>query len=110
MKLVMLVYLEGDEKCVDRLLAELEITTWSRLAVEGHGRAGSAGWYGSGAPYRSEMILIFTEDESARRVLAGVHACSAVQDPKHPIRAFLLGVEDAAACGCQPPAPAELSD
>ena len=110
MKLVMLAYLEGDEKCVDRLLAELEITTWSRLAVEGHGRAGSAGWYGSGAPYRSEMILIFTESEAARRILAGVQACSAVQDPKHPIRAYLLGVEDAAACGCRPPAQAGPGD
>ena len=47
MKLVMLAYLEGDEKCVDRMLAELDITTFSRLVVEGHGphrlrRAGTA--------------------------------------------------------------------
>ena len=105
MKLVMLAYLEGDEKCVDRLLAELDVTSFSRLAVEGRGPAGSSGWYGAGAPYRSEMILVFTEDETATAILAGVQACSAVQDPKHPIRAFLLGVEDAAACGCDRLAP-----
>jgi hypothetical protein len=105
MKLVMLSYLEGDEKCVDRMLAQLDVVTFSRLQVEGHGPSGSAGWYGSGAPYRSEMILIFTEDETANAILAGVQACTAVEDPKHPIRAFLLGVEDAAACGCHLPAP-----
>jgi len=105
MKLVMLTYLEGDEKCVEDMLADLDVATFSRVAVEGHGPAGSGGWYGSGAPYRSEMILIFTEDETAGAILAGVQACSAVQDPKHPIRAFLLGVENAAACGCQPSAP-----
>ena len=105
MKLVMLAYLEGDEKCVDRLLADLDVTMFSRLGIEGHGPAGSGGWYGSGAPYRSGMILVFTEAEKAEAILAGVQACSAVQDPKHPIRAFQLGVEDAAACGCQHPAP-----
>jgi hypothetical protein len=46
------------------------------------------------------MILIFAEDATARAVLTGVQACTAVEDPKHPIRAFLLGVEDATACGC----------
>jgi hypothetical protein len=109
MKLVMLTYLEGDEKCVEGLLADLDVTTFSRLAVEGHGPAGSGGWYGAGAPYRSEMILIFTEDETATAILAGVQECTAVQDLKHPIRAFLLGVEDAASCGCQHPAP-EVTD
>jgi hypothetical protein len=105
MKLVMLLYLEGDEKCVEGLLAELDVTAFSRVGVEGHGPAGSAGWYGSGAPYRSEMIMVFTEDEKANAILAGVQACSAVEDAKHPIRAFMLGVEDAAACGCARPTP-----
>jgi hypothetical protein len=100
MKMVMLTYLEGDEKCVERMLAELGVAAFSRLPIEGHGPAGSGGWYGSGSPYRSEMILIFAEDAKARAVLAGVQACTAVEDPKHPIRAFLLGVEDATACGC----------
>lgn len=105
MKLVMLLYLEGDEKCVESMLTQLDVTAFSRMGVEGHGPAGSAGWYGAGAPYRSEMIMVFTEDEKASAILAGVQACSAVEDPKHPIRAFILGVEDAAACGCAPPTP-----
>jgi hypothetical protein len=103
MKLVMLAYLKGDEKCVEGLLADLEVVTFSRVGVEGHGPTGLKGWYGAGAPYRSEMILVFTEDEKANAILAGVQACSAVEDPKHPIRAFLLGVEDAASCGCARP-------
>lgn len=103
MKLVMLTYLEGDEKCVDRLLHELRVERFSRLAVEGHGPSVSAGWYGSGSPspYRSEMILVFAEDDAAAALLAGVQACTAVEDPKHPIRAFQLAVEGAAACGCE---------
>jgi len=104
MKLVTLTFLEGDEKCVERLLSELEVTTFSRLAVEGHERnapARSVGWYGSAAPYRAEMILIFTEGEMASRILAGVEACTGVEDPKHPIRAFQLGVENAAGCGSE---------
>lgn len=106
MKLVMLTYLEGDEKCVDRLLAELDVRTFSRMPVEGHGPSGSEGWYGSGAPYRSGLVLAFAQDEKAAAILAGVQACTAVEDPSHPIRAFLLGVEGMAACGCEPPASA----
>jgi len=103
MKLVMLTYLEGDEKCVERFLAELDVTSFTRMTVEGHGPTGSEGWYGAGAPYRSEMVIIFAEDETAGRVLAGVERCTGVEDPGHPIRAFLLGVEDAVACKCQRP-------
>ncbi len=102
MKLVMLTYLEGDEKCVERLLGELEVPMFSRLAVEGHERASSAGWYGSGsvAPYRSELIFVFVDEELAEEILQKVEACTGVEDPKHPIRAFALDVAAAAACGC----------
>jgi hypothetical protein len=110
MKLVMLTYLEGDEKCVERMLAELGVHTFSRLPIEGHGPSGSGGWYGSETPFRSGMILVVTEDEIARSVLAGVKACTGVEDPRHPIRAFLLGVENAAACGCDRPEPAGRGD
>jgi hypothetical protein len=103
MKLVMLTYLEGDEKCVEGLLSELEVGTFSRLAVEGHGPGGVGGWYSAASPYRSGLILVFAEEYAARRILDGVQACTAIEDPKHPIRAFLLGVEDASACGCQRP-------
>jgi len=107
MKLVMLTYLEGDEKCVERLLTALEVPTFSRLAVEGHERAASAGWYGSGAvaPYRSEVIFVFASDALAAAILDGVQACTGVEDPKHPIRAFALEVAGAAACGCDASTP-----
>jgi hypothetical protein len=101
MKLVMLTYLEGDEKCVDRLLGELDVRAFSRMPVEGHGPSGVGGWYGEGAPFRSGLILVFAEDGKAAELMAGVQACTAVEDPSHPIRAFLLGVEDATACGCE---------
>ena len=106
MKLVMLAYLEDDAKCVDRLLEELEVTTFSRLAVEGHGPAAAGGWYGSTAPFRSELTLVFTDPEGSRRIMTGVNACTGVQDPKHPIRAYLIDVEDVTACGCERPADA----
>ena len=101
MKLVMLTYLEGDEPCVDRLLGTLGVDAFSRFPVEGHGPSGRGGWYPAAAPYRSEMVLVFAEDAQARTILEGVQACTGVEDPKHPIRAFMLGVEDIAACGCQ---------
>ena len=107
MKLVMLTYLEGDEGCVERLLAQLEVSAFSRFPVEGHGPAGTGGWYAAAAPYRSEMILIFAGDTAARSILGAVRECTGVQDPKHPIRAFLLDVEEEAACGCEPPLGAE---
>lgn len=100
MKLVMLTYLEEDEKCVERLLSELEVEAFSRLPVEGHGPAAAGGWYGAAAPFRSELTIIFTDDEAARRILDGVRVCTAIQDPKHPIRAFMVDVESATACGC----------
>jgi hypothetical protein len=108
MKLIMLTYLEGDEKCVERLLTGLEVPMFSRLAVEGHERDGAAGWYGAGsvAPYRSEVIFVFASDALAETILESVRECTGVEDPKHPIRAFALEVESAAACGCEAPAEA----
>jgi len=106
MKLVILTYLEGDEKCVERLLTQLEVPTFSRLPVEGHERAAAVGWYGSGAvaPYRSEVIFVFAEDSLADAILDAVRECTGVEDPKHPIRAFAIDVQAAAACGCDAPA------
>lgn len=103
MKLVLLTYLEEDEACLDRLLTELDVKAYSRLAVEGHGPGTAAGWYAAARPYRSELTMVFTDEAAARRILEGVRACTGVQDPKHPIRAFLLDVEQATACGCDGP-------
>lgn len=101
MKLIVLAYLEEDQKCVEQLLAELRVTAYSRLPVEGREPAGTGGWYGSAAPYRSALTLVFTEDAAAGRIMDGVRACTGVEDPRHPIRAFQVDVENATACGCE---------
>jgi hypothetical protein len=100
MKMILLTYLEGDEECVERLLNELEVGVYSRLPMEGHGEGSTAGWYGETAPYRSGMIFSFVSEEAADRILAGVSACTGVEDPRHPIRAFELDVGRTASCGC----------
>lgn len=100
MKLVLLMYLEDDTACVERLLSETGITTYSRVSVEGHGPGGLGGWYAEAAPYRSGLIVIAADDESAGRLLEGVRLCTGVEDPRHPIRAYALNVDTAAACGC----------
>ncbi len=99
MKLVVLMYLEGDEACVERLLAEREVGVWSRLPVEGHA-PGTKGWYGEVAPFASRIVLAIVPAETARGLLAAVEECRGVQDPAHPIRAFQVDVEKTAACNC----------
>ncbi len=100
MKMILLTYLEGDEACVERLLRELDIQMYSQISMEGHGKGSTAGWYGEAAPYRSRMVFSFMSEADADRVLAGVRSCSAVEDPRHPIRAFEMDVTRTAACGC----------
>ena len=100
MKLIILTYLEGDEDCVETLLRELDVPKYSQISMEGHGNGSTAGWYGEAAPYRSRMVLSFMSEAQADRVLSGVRACTGVEDPRHPIRAFELDVSRTAACGC----------
>lgn len=108
MKLLLLMYLEGDEDCVERLIAESGIGVWSRLPVEGHG-PGARGWYGEVAPYDSRIVVAIAPEETAHRLLAGIEECRGVQDPAHPIHAFQLDVERTAACLCPPPDEKERS-
>jgi hypothetical protein len=103
MKLVTMLYLEDDRKCVERFLSDLEVETYSELEIEGHGPGGHAGWYREAPPYRSHMVFAFVDDDLAGRILEAVRRCTAVKDPRHPIRAFLLDVQAAASCGCEPP-------
>ncbi|MDX1623817.1 MAG: hypothetical protein R3199_07530 [Gemmatimonadota bacterium] len=100
MKLVLLMYLEGDEACVERLLAEQGVAVYSRLPIEGVG-PGARGWYGEVAPYASRMIVTMVEGEAAARLLDAVSECRGVQDPSHPIRAAMVDVERATACLCE---------
>ena len=98
MKLVMLMYLEEDDRCVERLLEEAEVPVYSRLPLEGVG-GGSGGWYGSVPAYASRMILTVVPEAKARRVLEAVRDCRGISDPRHPVRALQMDVETLTACG-----------
>lgn len=98
MKLVILMFLEDDTASVERLLAEHRLVAYSEVPVEGHG-IGSAGWYGRVAPYQSRMLLVFLDAAKAAELVAAVTACSDCKDPDHPIHAWQVDIEKAAASG-----------
>lgn len=100
MKMILLMYLEGDEECVGRLLKDLGVGVYSQMSMEGHSSGQAAGWYGETAPFRSRMVFAFVSKEQAGDILAAVRSCTGVEDPRHPIRAFELDVARTAACGC----------
>ncbi|UCC81530.1 MAG: hypothetical protein JSW46_10970 [Gemmatimonadota bacterium] len=98
MKLVYLMYLADDERCVNRLLGEQEITAFSRLPVEGHGPGSAVGWTGEIQPFRSQVVMAILPDEKATALMEAVASCTAVEDPRHPIRAVQLSVEHYSCC------------
>lgn len=99
MKLVLLMYLEEDEPCVDRLLEEQGVSAFSRLPLEGRG-PGARGWRGDVAPYRSRLVLAVVPEPTAARLLEAVEKCRGIVDPAHPVRAVEVGVERVASCLC----------
>lgn len=103
MKLVLLMYLEGDERCVNRLLSEQQIAAFSRLPVEGHGPGSATGWTGAIQPYHSQIVMSILPDEQAARLLEAVAACTGVEDPRHPLKAATLDVEAFACCELDKP-------
>lgn len=102
-KLLLLMYLEEDEACVERTLADQAVTTFSRLSVEGRTDGATSGWYGVAQPFQSRLILAVMPAERADAVLRAVADCRGVQDPRHPIRAMQLAVEQSAFCQCNDP-------
>jgi len=92
MKIVLLLYLEGDGPAVTKLLSDQGINAYSRLPVEGHGEGRAGGWYGDIAMHNSKMIFTIIPDEEARSLIAAVKDVS-VQDTSHPIHAAQLAVE-----------------
>lgn len=107
MKLVMLLYLEEDEDCVDRFLRETDVPVFSRVSVEGiggavAGGASGPGWYGTPMPYASRLALAVVPPERAAEILAAVaEGRGGLDNRNHPVRAFQLPIEAAAACGHQ---------
>ncbi|UCC71776.1 MAG: hypothetical protein JSV86_15575 [Gemmatimonadota bacterium] len=98
MKLVLLMYLKDDEKCVNRLLGQQAVLAFSRLSVEGHGPGSAAGWSGEIQPYESQVIMTVLPDDQADSLVGAVSECTGVEDPRHPIRAALLDVEQFTCC------------
>jgi len=98
MKLVLLMFLQEDEKCVNRLLSEQNVQSFSRMGVEGRGPGAAAGWTGEVRPYQSQVIMSILPAEEAQSLVTAVSACTGVQDPRHPIRAALLDVEQFTCC------------
>ena len=96
MKFIVLLYLEEDDACVEKLLERHGVAAYSRLSVEGHGEGGP-GWYGSTSPYASQMAFTVVPEERAAEILAAVERCDGLADPNHPIHAIQLGVESAVA-------------
>jgi hypothetical protein len=97
-KLIVLLYLEDDEACVDDLLGKHDVTLFSRTSVEGIG-PGAPGWYGTAAPYRSRMVIALVEPDLAGEILEAVESGTGLKDSRHPIHALQLDVERQATCG-----------
>jgi len=92
MKMVLLLYLEGDGPAVGKLLADHGIGAYSRLPIEGHGGGKGGAWYGDIATHNSKMIFAIIPDEQAAALLSALEG-TPVQDASHPIHAAKLDLE-----------------
>ena len=92
MKMVLLLYLEGDGPAVTKLLSDQGINAYSRLQIEGHGEGRGGGWYGDIATHNSKMIFAIIPDEKAEALLSAMEGVP-VQDAGHPIHAAQLNLE-----------------
>lgn len=97
MKMVMLMYLEEDRPCVERIVSEAGVTVFSRLAVEGRG-PGAAGWLGEVPSYASELVVAVVADGEAAALLRAVEDQGTCEDARHPVRAIQVPVEETAVC------------
>ena len=97
MKLVILMYLEEDGPQVEKLLKAHQVVAYSELPVTGHGM-GTAGWYGTVAPYESRMLIAFVPADKAEELTAAVGMCTGCSDPSHPIHAWQMDVEKSVTC------------
>jgi hypothetical protein len=93
MKLVLLLYLEGDGPAVTKLLLDQGISAYSRLPIEGHGEGKAGGWFGDIATHNSKMIFSIVDDGVADSLLEAVKEVH-VQDAGHPIHVAKLNLED----------------
>lgn len=99
MKLVLLMYLDEDRDCVERLLEDHEVPVFTEMDARGHRPGQGPGWYGEAAPYASSMVVAVLPDGRAEELLSAVEECRGLEDASHPVHAFQLGVERSAATG-----------
>lgn len=99
MKLVLLMYLEEDRGCVERLLTRHRVPVFTETNVEGHRPGRGPGWYGKAAPYASSMTMAVLPDERAAELLEAVRDCRGLEDARHPVHAYQMGIERSAATG-----------
>ena len=103
MKLVIVMYLEEDEECVQRLLRESGVQAFSRMSMEGIGE-GVGSWYGGTVPFESRMAFTVVSAERAATILSAIESEDRCLDQKHPMRAVQLAVEASTAIGTSGPA------
>ncbi len=99
MKIVILMFLEGDGPTVERLLSEAGVTAYSNVAVEGHGGGQSGGWYGNAAPFRSRTVFAAMDEIRAKGLIEAVRNTTETEDPRHPIHAVQVCVDQASQSG-----------
>jgi hypothetical protein len=99
MKIVILMFLEGDGPTVERLLSEAGVTAYSNVAVEGHGGGQAGGWYGQAVPFRSRTVFAMVDELKAKGLLEAVENTNDTEDPRHPIHAVQVCVDQAVQSG-----------
>ena len=99
MKIVILMFLEGDGPTVERLLSEAGVSAYSNVAVEGHGGGQSGGWYGKAVPFRSRTVFAMMDEIKASGLIEAVRETTETEDPRHPIHAVQVCVDQAAQSG-----------
>ncbi len=69
------------------------------MDAEGHRPGSGPGWYGKSAPYASSMVVAVLPDDRAAKLLTAVEECTGLEDVRHPIHAYQMGIERTAATG-----------
>jgi hypothetical protein len=99
MKIVILMFLEGDGPTVERLLSDAGVAAYSNVAVEGHGGGQAGGWYGNTIPFRSRTVFAMVDELKAKELLEAVEKTADTEDPRHPIHAVQVCVDQAVQSG-----------
>jgi hypothetical protein len=101
MKLVAVMSLDAYRDDLHRLFRGHEIQVFSEIDIEGYHHTQSAavpsfGWFGGAStPAYSTLTWAFLPDDEAASLLDAIREYNATHDLDHPIRAFLMPVDQA---------------